>query len=152
MNHNFEIELNDCKISNYEKILSRYGNWKKYKREINLNQLLEEGKKIEFDIEFPNNQSVLYVSLIDDDNTSISSLSKACAVIEKMTFIILNNDILKLNVEVKLLTTQWGKVMSNLIKDEVDFNLYQHLNIDGQVDNFYFIDPIRLKESLKMVA
>jgi len=152
MNHNFEIELNDCKISNYEKILSRYGNWKKYKREINLNQLLEEGKKIEFDIEFPNNQSVLYVSLIDDDITSISSLSKACASIEKMTFIILNNDILKLNVEVKFLTTQWGKVMSNLIKDEVDFNLYQHLNIEGQVDNFYFIDPIRLKESLKMVA
>jgi hypothetical protein len=42
--------------------------------------------------------------------------------------------------------------MSNLIKDEVDINLYQHLNIEGQVDNFYFIDPIRLKESLKMVA
>jgi hypothetical protein len=69
-----------------------------------------------------------------------------------MTFIILNNDILKLNVEVKFLTTQWGKVMSNLIKDEVDINLYQHLNIEEQVDNFYFIDPIRLKESLKMVA
>jgi hypothetical protein len=42
--------------------------------------------------------------------------------------------------------------MSNLIKDEVDINLYQHLNIEEQVDNFYFIDPIRLKESLKMVA
>jgi hypothetical protein len=69
-----------------------------------------------------------------------------------MTFIILNNDILKLNVEVKFLTTQWGKVMSNLIKDEVDINLYQHLNIEEQVDNFYFIDPIRLKESLNMVA
>ena len=101
MNHNFEIELNDCKISNYESLLSRYGNWKKYKREINLNQLLEEGKKIEFDVEFPNNQSVLYVSLIDDDNTSISSLGKACAVIQKMTFIILNNDILKLEDEEK---------------------------------------------------
>ena len=152
MNHNFEIELNGCKISNYENLLSRYGNWKKYKREINLNQLLEEGKKIEFDVEFPNNQSVLYVSLIDDDNTSISSLTKACAVIQKMTFIILNNNILKLNVEVKFLTTQWGKAMSNLIKDEIDVNLYQHLNIEGQVDNFYFIDPIRLKESLNMVA
>jgi hypothetical protein len=92
------------------------------------------------------------VSLIDDDNTSISSLTKACAVIQKMTFIILNNDILKLNVEVKFLTTQWGKAMSNLIKDEIDVNLYQHLNIEGQVDNFYFIDPIRLKESLNMVA
>jgi hypothetical protein len=69
-----------------------------------------------------------------------------------MTFIILNDNILKLNVEVKFLTTQWGKVMSNLIKDEVDINLYQHLNIEEQVDNFYFIDPIRLKESLKMVA
>ena len=92
------------------------------------------------------------MSLIDDNNTSISSLTNACAVIQKMTFIILNNDILKLNVEVKLLNTQWGKVMSNLIKDEVDVNLYQHLNIEGQVDNFYFIDPIRLKESLNMVA
>jgi hypothetical protein len=108
MNHNFEIELNDYKISNYENLLSRYGNWKKYKREINLNQLLEDGKKIEFDVEFPNNQSVLYVSLIDDNNTSISSLTNACAVIKKMTFIILNNDVLKLNVEVKFTNDTMG--------------------------------------------
>ena len=45
----FEIELLNNKIDDYEDILSRFSNWKKYKREINLNQLLEDGKKIEFD-------------------------------------------------------------------------------------------------------
>jgi len=30
----FEVNIEDTKLENYEKILSRFDNWKKYKREI----------------------------------------------------------------------------------------------------------------------
>ncbi len=46
MKKTFDIELQDNKIEDYEVILSKFSNWKQYKREINLNQLLEEGKKM----------------------------------------------------------------------------------------------------------
>ena len=65
MKTTFDIELFNNRIEDYEEILSRFSNWKEYKREINLSQLLEEGKKIEFQVEIPNNQSVLYVSVFD---------------------------------------------------------------------------------------
>jgi hypothetical protein len=137
----FEIELLNNKIDDYEDILSRFSNWKKYKREINLNQLLEDGKKIEFEVEIPNNHSVLYVSVIDKIDTSITSLVNVCSVIKKMTFIILNNEVLKLIVEINLLTTNWGKIITNLLESGIELKLLQHKNIEGKIDNFYFINP-----------
>lgn len=141
MNHNFEIELLNNKIDDYEDILSKFSNWKEYKREINLNQLLEEGKKIELEVEIENNQGVLYVSVFDKIDTSTTSIVNVCSVIQKMTFVILNNKILKLNVEIKLLTTKWGKIIANLLESDIELKLHQHKNIEGKIDNFYFIDP-----------
>jgi hypothetical protein len=141
MNHNFEIELLNNKIDDYEDILSKFSNWKEYKREINLNQLLEEGKKIELEVEIENNQGVLYVSVFDKTDTSTTSIVNVCSVIQKMTFVILNNEILKLNVEIKLLTTKWGKIIANLLESDIELKLHQHKNIEGKIDNFYFIDP-----------
>jgi len=148
MNNIFEIDLFNNKIDDYEDILSRFSNWKQYKREINLNQLLEDGKKIEFEIEIPNNQSVLYVSVFDKIDTNITSLVNVCSVIQKMTFIILNNEVLKLSVEIKLLTTNWGKIISSLLESGIDLKLVQHKNIEGKIDNFYFIDPQLIEKKL----
>jgi hypothetical protein len=58
-----------------------------------------------------------------------------------MTFVILNNKVLKLNVEIKLLTTRWGKTISNLLESDIDLKLHQHKNIEGKIDNFYFELP-----------
>lgn len=141
MEKTFEIELFNSKIDDYEDILSRFSNWKKYKREINLTQLLEDDKKIEFQVEIPNNHSVLYVSVSDELDSTITSLVNVCSVIQKMTFVILNNKVLKLNVEIKLLTTKWGKTISNLLESNIDLKLHQHKNIEGKIDNFYFQFP-----------
>jgi len=148
----FEIELINNKIDDYEDILSRFSNWKQYKREINLNQLLEEGKKIEFELEIPNSHSVLYVSVVDKIDTSITSLVNVCSVIQKMTFIILNNEVLKLTVEIKTLTTKWGKVITNLLESGIDLKLIQHKNIEGKIDNFYFIDPSLINSVTNSIA
>ena len=136
----FEIELLNNKMDDYEDILSRFSNWKEYKREINLNQLLEEGKKIEFEVEIPNNHSVLYVSVVDKGETIITRPVNVCSVIQKMTFIILNNEVLKLSIEIKLLTTNWSKIITNLLESGIDLKLHQHKNIEGKIDNFYFIN------------
>ena len=136
----FEIELLNNKMDDYEDILSRFSNWKEYKREINLNQLLEEGKKIEFEVEIPNNHSVLYVSVVDKGETIITRPVNVCSVIQKMTFIIQNNEVLKLSIEIKLLTTNWSKIITNLLESGIDLKLIQHKNIEGKIDNFYFIN------------
>jgi hypothetical protein len=136
----FEIELGDIEISSYEDILSRFSNWKKYKREINLNQLLEDGKKIQFDVEIENNQCVFYVS-VSDDFKYTTSLVNVCSVITKFNFIILNNKVIKLEVELKVLTTQWGKTIKNILESDIDLKLYQNKDIEGQIDNFYFKLP-----------
>ena len=141
MEKTFEIELFNSKIDDYEDILSRFSNWKAYKREINLTQLLEDDKKIEFQVEIPNNHSVLYVSVSDELDSTITSLVNVCSVIQKMTFVILSNKVLKLNVEIKLLTTRWGKTISNLLESDIDLKLHQHKNIEGKIDNFYFELP-----------
>jgi hypothetical protein len=140
----FEIELDDIEISSYEDILSRFSNWKKYKREINLNHLLEEGKKVQFEVEIENNSSVFYVSTSDDSSNSFlytTSLVNVCSVINKFTFIILNNKVIKLEVELKILTTRWGKTIKNILESDIDLKLYQHKDIKGQIDNFYFKLP-----------
>ncbi len=138
----FEIELLNNKIDDYEDILSRFSNWVQYKREINLSQLLEEGKKIEFEVEITNNHSVLYVSVLDKIDTSLTSLVNVCSSIQKMTFIILNNQVIKLSIVIKLLTTtKWGKLIKNLIESDIDLKLHQYKNIEGKIDNFYFQLP-----------
>jgi|LauGreDrversion4_2_1035121.scaffolds.fasta_scaffold101155_2 hypothetical protein len=140
----FEIELDNIEISSYEDILSRFSNWKKYKREINLNHLLEEGKKVQFEVEIENNSSVFYVSTSDDSSNSFlytTSLVNVCAVINKFTFIILSNKVIKLEVELKILTTKWGKTIKNILESDIDLKLYQHKDIKGQIDNFYFKLP-----------
>ena len=140
----FEIELDNIEISSYEDILSRFSNWKKYKREINLNHLLEEGKKVQFEVEIENNSSVFYVSTSDDSSNNFlytTSLVNVCSVINKFTFIILSNKVIKLEVELKTLTTKWGKTIKNILESDIDLKLYQHKDIKGQIDNFYFKLP-----------
>ncbi len=141
MTKEFSFELDNNKITDYEHLLSRFSNWKKYKREINLNQLLEKGKKIQFDIEIKNNPMVFYISVSDQEYTYTTSLTNACSSLKKLTFIILENEILKLEAELILLNTRWGKVIKNLVESGLELKLNQHINIEGQIDNFYFELP-----------
>ena len=133
----FNLELSSNKISDYENLLSRFSNWKKYKREINLSQLLDSGKKIEFEVNIPNSQSVFYVNI----STDIMNTSGACAVINKLTFIILENNVIDLKVSITVLTTTFGNILRNLLDSNIDLKLHQHKNIEGKIDNFYFELP-----------
>ena len=134
----FNVELSSNKISDYENLLSRFSNWKKYKREINLSQLLDSGKKIEFEVDIPNSQSVFYVNI----STDIMNTSGACAVINKLTFIILENNVIDLKVSITVLMTTFGNILRNLLDSNIDLKLYQNTHIKrGQVIDFYFELP-----------
>ena len=134
----FNVELSSNKITDYESLLSRFSNWKKYKREINLSQLLDSGKKIEFEVDIPNSQSVFYVNI----STDIMNTSGACAVINKLTFIILENNVIDLKVSITVLMTTFGNILRNLLDSNIDLKLYQNTHIErGQVIDFYFELP-----------
>lgn len=141
MKKSFEVEL-PGKIEDYEKLLSRYSNWKKYKREINLNQILEDGKKIEFEIEFLNNQSILYIKIYNKNYVIDYLLRNACASITKMKFIISNNKVLNLTVYCSKLGTDSGKILENNINSNIDLKLHLYKDIEGQIIDFYFINEL----------
>ena len=66
-----------------------------------------------------------------------------CSVINKFVFIILNNQVINLRIDVTFLDTKWGTEVKNIIESGLDLKLYQHKNIEGQIDNFYFNIPKR---------
>jgi hypothetical protein len=41
---------NDVELNHYDRLLTKFPQWKQYKREIKLNVLLNEGKRIGFDV------------------------------------------------------------------------------------------------------
>jgi hypothetical protein len=68
MEYTFNVNTDGLNLDNYEKYLSKFSNWKENKREINLNTLLESNKKIEFEIEMDNSQSVNFVGIVDSES------------------------------------------------------------------------------------
>jgi hypothetical protein len=138
----FNVVINNNTIEQYDKLLSRFGDWIYYKRDIKLNTILEKGKKIEFKLDIENHQfSSLYVFSTNEVFPIIYMvtdvhLKNVCAVTKSMIFIIDNYNIISLEMELEILDTDSGKILSNIIKD-VELELYQKI-VDGNVIGFYF--------------
>jgi hypothetical protein len=140
----FNIELDNNTLEQYEKLLSSFSNWKEYKREIKLNSILED-KKIEFTLDISGHaHGVMYVNVVVDDEDDFDLLKKASSAIKFMKFILKGNNVLELEVTIKTMTTEWGKIIRDLIESGVELELKQHI-VDNKVKSFYFTYP-------KMVA
>jgi hypothetical protein len=136
----FNIELDNNTLEQYEKLLSNFNNWSQYKREIKLNSVLED-KKIEFTLDISGHaHGVMYVNVVVDDAYDYDVLKKASSVIKFMKFILKGNNVLELEVTIKTMTTEWGKIIRDLIESEVELELKQNI-VDNQVKSFYFIYP-----------
>jgi hypothetical protein len=136
----FNIELDNNTLEQYEKLLSNFNNWSQYKREIKLNSVLED-KKIEFTLDISGHaHGVMYVNVIVDDAYDYDVLKKASSAIKFMKFILKGNNVLELEVTIKTMTTEWGKIIRDLIESEVELELKQNI-VDNQVKSFYFIYP-----------
>ncbi len=140
MTKSFNIELDNNTLEQYEKLLSNFNNWSEYKREIKLNSILED-KKIEFTLDISGHaHGVMYVNVLVDGEDDFDVLKKASSVIKFMKFILKGNNVLELEVTIKTMTTEWGKIIRDLIDSEVELELKQHI-VDDQVKSFYFIYP-----------
>jgi hypothetical protein len=136
----FNIELDNNTLEQYEKLLSNFNNWSQYKREIKLNSVLED-KKIEFTLDISGHaHGVMYVNVLDEDWYEIDILKKASSAIKFMKFILKGNNVLELEITIKTMTTEWGKIIRDLIESGVELEIKQHI-VDNQVKSFYFIYP-----------
>ncbi|NBP03489.1 MAG: hypothetical protein EBU90_26040 [Proteobacteria bacterium] len=135
----FCVEVSGLKIENFQYFLSKFENWSTYKREINLNFILNENKKIEFEVLLENTQSVCYVGFYENPLYSDTVLlQKSSCVLKSLRFKMTEKCIEKLEVGLKILTTEWGKVLKNLIESGNKPQLLQQMK-DGQLINFYFL-------------
>jgi len=135
----FNINLDNNTLDQYESILSNFKNWPEYKREIKLSSLLED-KKIEFTLDISSHSfGVLYVNTVIDEN-DFDVLTKASASIKFMKFILKENNVLELEIKIKTLTTEWGKIINDLLESKVQIDINQRI-IDNQVKSFYFTYP-----------
>jgi hypothetical protein len=140
----FNIELDNNTLEQYEKLLSNFSNWKEYKREIKLNSILED-KKIEFTLDISGHaHGVMYVNVVVDDEDDFDVLKKASSAIKHIKFILKGNNVLELEITIKTMNTEWGKIIGNLIESGIDLELKQNI-VDNKVKSFYFTHP-------KMVA
>jgi hypothetical protein len=136
----FNIELDNNTLEQYEKLLSNFNNWSQYKREIKLNSVLED-KKIEFTLDISGHaHGVMYVNVLVDDEDDYDVLKKASSAIKFMKFILKGNNVLELEITIKTMTTEWGKIIRDLIESGVELELKQNI-VDDQVKSFYFIYP-----------
>jgi hypothetical protein len=136
----FNIELDNNTLEQYEELLSNFSNWSEYKREIKLNSILED-KKIEFTLDISGHaHGVMYVNVIVDDDNDFDVLKKASSAIKFMKFILKGNNVLELEITIKTMTTEWGKIIRDLIESGLELELRQNI-VDNQVKSFYFIYP-----------
>jgi len=136
----FNIELDNNTLEQYEKLLSNFNNWSQYKREIKLNSVLED-KKIEFTLDISGHaHGVMYVNVFVDDTDDFEVLKKASSAIKFMKFILKGNNVLELEITIKTMTTEWGKIIRDLIESGIELELRQNI-VDNQVKSFYFIYP-----------
>jgi hypothetical protein len=122
-----EIKLNGETLSKFEKVLSRHKEWTSFKREIRLNTLLDD-KRIKFDID-----DISEYGFLGDDEVDIS-LTRTCFVLKSMSFILNGDKIDKLEIKWRVLNTQNGEVLKNLIDSNIDIKIKMRF----KENNFFY--------------
>jgi len=133
---------NDVELTHYDRLLAKFPQWTQYKREIKLNVLLNEGKRIGFDVtEISNINTPIYGSLGKPKDHDIS-LKSIAFFVRAMSFIIKDNKVDELKIEVKILDNTSGKELKCLLESNCPIIAKQlRLPFDNSVTQFYFEIP-----------
>ncbi len=119
-----DVELEgDVKLSDYDMALSQYPDWKSFYREIKLNYLLEEGKRLQFTIDSISK----FVKLEEDNIKSELHYKDICGTVSGLVFIINNDRIEKLTLKFIALPTDAGEIVKNLIENKIEFSIKQFI-------------------------
>ena len=107
-----EVDLDDdVKLEDYNGALSTYSDWKATYREIKLNLLLEQGKRIEFDID----NISKFITL--DNEEDVVPVKNICCTVSGMTFILNDSKIEKLTLKVHCIQNQNGEIVKSILKE-----------------------------------
>ena len=122
-----DVELEgDVKLSDYDMALSQYPDWKSFYREIKLNYLLEEGKRLQFTID--NISKFVKLEEAEEGIESDLQYKDICGAVSGLVFIINNDRIEKLTLKFVLLDkNDAGKIVKNLIENKIEFSIKQFI-------------------------
>lgn len=122
-----DVELEgDVKLSDYNIALSQYPDWKSFYREIKLNYLLEEGKRLQFTID--NISKFVKLEEAEEGIESDLQYKDICGAVSGLVFIINNDRIEKLTLKFVLLDkNDAGKIVKNLIENKIEFSIKQFI-------------------------
>jgi hypothetical protein len=126
----YEVLLQNNTLDQFEDLISRYKEWTSFKRDIRLTNILESGKRIQFDIE-----SISLTAQLGNFGNEVS-LQLSTLAIKGMSFILKENRVEKLTLRCRLLETPMGKVVKELMENSMNVDLRPHI-IDNKVVYFY---------------
>jgi hypothetical protein len=130
--HTFEVELDDDEsLDYYEGLLTRYNQWKVFKREVRLTGLLNSGKKIQFDIEDAN-------LLIYTDMDAIQYIHKAVFRADNITFILKDEEIVSMSLSGETLPTSMGNFIKGILDEGIPLKIKKYNDKQGRIT--FYID------------
>jgi hypothetical protein len=133
----YKVRLENNTLDQYDKTLSSCKEWVSTLRDIKLSSLLEN-KRIQFDIENINLYGFFYEHLP-------YNIGKECFITKKMSFILKDNSVEELSVEISPLNNEMGNTLSSLLK--VDMLLEIRQMFIGKYVYFYIDLPKNEKSS-----
>jgi len=116
---NLESEL---VFSSFNHLLEPLPEFKSYLREVKLNTLLE-GKKVEFAIDEISSGSWEFLGLLGKPENEEISITKFAFKIVSMNFIIKDDTVERLKVTIETMTTPNGKILKEIISNEIDLEI-----------------------------
>ena len=133
VDHEYKVILDgDLPLNLLEKTLeNRYGElWKKYKREIKINTILEDkSKKILFTI-----SGGFFYGYLGKQENGANSIYKSSFSIKEMNFIIQDEKVIDFRIKIRPLTSENGNILMGLIES----NMVMKMKIGFYGDYFHF--------------
>jgi hypothetical protein len=127
MEKKFDVKISDTNrlFSSYFHILENLPKFTQFKRDITLNTLLLEGKKIQFDVTDMFGKSSIF-GTTDNPEQIVSLASNVCEYsfkVKDMIFIIKDKFVENLLITIEPLKNENGKILEHLLLEGIDLSL-----------------------------
>jgi len=130
--YTLEVELDDDEsLDYYEGLLTRYNQWKVFKREVRLTGLLNSGKKVQFDIEDAN-------LLIYTDMDDIQYIHKAVFRADNITFILKDEEIVSMSLSGEIIENTLGNAIKGILDEGIPLKIKKYNDKRGRIT--FYID------------
>lgn len=132
--HTFDVEFEEGNtLEAFDSMLRRYKQWSEFKRDVRITGLLNQGKKVQFDIEDAN-------LLVYTDTDAIQYIHKAAFRTDTITFIIKDEQLIDVKISGEILPSQMGQTIKSILDAELEVTVRYYDNKRGH-KTLYFNHP-----------